>query len=107
MSPLSLRNHLVPPIGEDFGAYYTRELTYHNIQPGRDFWEVAREAKHQLNQILTDGKIYAGALKVIAFLSTTPDAIASRAVWFATAAATAFNSSGHSTDYRRCGNAWG
>ena len=78
MSPLSLRNHLIPPIGEDFGAYYTRELTYHNIQPGRDFWEVAREAKHQLNQILTDGKIYAAVLKVSAFLSSKPDAITLR-----------------------------
>jgi hypothetical protein len=78
MSPLSLRNHLVPPIGEDFGAYYTRELTYHKIEPGRDFWEVAREAKHQLNQILTDGKIYALVLKVSEFLSTKPDAIALR-----------------------------
>lgn len=78
MSPLSLRNHLIPPIGEDFGAYYTRELTYHNIQPGRDFWEVAREAKHQLNQVLTNGKIYAGVLKVSEFLSTKPDAIALR-----------------------------
>ncbi|HCF29505.1 MAG TPA: hypothetical protein DEV81_20400 [Cyanobacteria bacterium UBA11049] len=78
MSPLSLRNHLVPPIGEDFGAYYTRELTYHKIEPGRGFWEVAREAKHQLNRVLTDGKIYAGILKVSAFLSTKPDAIALR-----------------------------
>lgn len=78
MSPLSLRNHLIPPIGEDFGAYYTRELTYHNIQPSIDFWEVAREAKHQLNQVLTNGRIYAGVLKVSEFLSTKPEAIALR-----------------------------
>jgi NRPS condensation-like uncharacterized protein len=74
MSPLSLRNYLLPPIGEDFGAYYTRELTYHQIKPESDFWQVAREAKHQLNQVLADG-IFVSVQKVSAFLSTKPDPV--------------------------------
>ncbi|MDP8963815.1 MAG: condensation domain-containing protein [Cyanobacteriota bacterium] len=73
MSPLNLRNHLVPPIGEDFGAYYTRELTYHQSKPATDFWEVAREVKHQLNQVVAHGQIFAGVQKVKAFLSTKPE----------------------------------
>lgn len=74
MSPLSLRNHLVPPIGEDFGAYYTRELTYHQIEPETEFWEVARSVKQQLDRVLTNDTIFAGVMKVSAFLSTKPDA---------------------------------
>ena len=73
MSPVSLRNHLVQAIGEDFGAYYTRELTYHQIKAATDFWEVAREVKYQLNQVVAHGKIFAGVQKVKAFLSTKPD----------------------------------
>jgi NRPS condensation-like uncharacterized protein len=75
MSPINLRNYLLPQIGEDFGAYYSREVTYHPIGSASNFWEVARDVKRQLKQIMANNKIFNHPLKVKAFLSTNPDAL--------------------------------
>ena len=50
MSPVNLRDHLVPPGTEAFAACFTRQLTRHRLQPTSRFWEVARDVKHQLQR---------------------------------------------------------
>ncbi|MHC0067431.1 phthiocerol/phthiodiolone dimycocerosyl transferase family protein [Nostoc sp. UIC 10890] len=75
MSPINLRNYLSPKLGEDFGAYYTREVTYHQIGSASRLWDVARDVKHQLKQVMENNKIFNHLLEVEAFLSTKPDAL--------------------------------
>ncbi|MEH2360876.1 phthiocerol/phthiodiolone dimycocerosyl transferase family protein [Nostoc sp.] len=76
ISPLNLRHYLQPPIGEDFGVYFTREVTHHQIKPATsDFWEVAREVKYQINQVIKHNKTFASVLKTKDFLSTKPDPV--------------------------------
>ncbi len=74
MSPINLRNHLLPQVGEDFGAYYTREVTYHQIGATSNFWEVARDVKRQIKQVVANNKIFNHLKQVKAFLATKPDA---------------------------------
>jgi len=78
LSPLNIRNYLEPPIGENFGAYYTGGLISYQLSNSPNFWEVARELKYQINHLMEDGKMFDKVPKFRAFLSTKPDPIATR-----------------------------
>ncbi|PMB21655.1 phthiocerol/phthiodiolone dimycocerosyl transferase family protein [Fischerella thermalis] len=75
MSPINLRNYLLPQVGEDFGTYYTREVTYHQIRDTSNLCNVARDVKRQLKQVMASDKIFNHLLEVKAFLSNKPDAL--------------------------------
>ena len=75
MSPINLRNYFLPQVGEDFGTYYTREVTCHQIRATSNFWDVAKNAKRQLKQVMTNNKIFNHILEIKTFLSTKPDAL--------------------------------
>jgi len=73
MSPVNLRDHLVPPGTEAFAACFTRQLTRHRLQPTSRFWEVARDVKHQLQRDTEGQGRFINLLKVEDFLATAPD----------------------------------
>ncbi|WP_315787620.1 phthiocerol/phthiodiolone dimycocerosyl transferase family protein [Fischerella sp. JS2] len=75
MSPINLRNYLLPQVGEDFGTYYTREVTYHQIRDTSNLCNVARDVKRQLKQVMASDKIFNHLLEVKAFLFNKPDAL--------------------------------
>ncbi|CAB3809779.1 hypothetical protein LMG28614_07131 [Paraburkholderia ultramafica] len=52
LSPVNVRSHL-PGIVDDFGLYIAAAITSLDLHAGRDFWQVAREARVQLTQART------------------------------------------------------
>ncbi len=78
LSPFSLRNYLKIPVGENFGEYVAGIRTSHSLNQQTQFWNLAREVKHQINQAVVNKKIYEGVPKAKSFLSTKPDKIAVR-----------------------------
>jgi NRPS condensation-like uncharacterized protein len=81
LSPLNLRNYLAPPVGENFGEYVARVLTAHSLNQETQFWVLARDVKHQINQAIVDKKIFLGGSKAKSFLSTNPNTITVRKYW--------------------------
>ena len=75
MSPINIRNYLISEVGEDFGVYYTREVTYHKIINKSNLWCMARDVKTQLKQTMVYEKIFKHLLEAKAFLATKPDAL--------------------------------
>jgi len=73
LSPLNVRSYLVPPVGSDMGVYIALPVTSHKLNAESNFWEVAREVKCQINEVVTQGKMFQGIPKLKAFLSTKPD----------------------------------
>lgn len=78
LSPFNLRNYLTIPVGENFGEYVARLLTSHSLNQQTQFWDLAREVKHQINQAVVDKKIYSGSSIAKSFLSTNPNKITVR-----------------------------
>ncbi|HEY9872915.1 MAG TPA: hypothetical protein V6D12_05745 [Candidatus Obscuribacterales bacterium] len=78
LSPLNIRNYLEPPIGENFGAYYTGGLISHQLSNSQNFWEVAREVKSQINHLMENGKMFDSVPELRAFLSAKLDPIVLR-----------------------------
>jgi NRPS condensation-like uncharacterized protein len=74
MSPINLRNYLDSQVNENFGTYYTREVTCHQIKNTSNLWDIARDVKSQMKEIMVQEKIFNHLLEVKAFLSTKPDA---------------------------------
>lgn len=78
LSPLNLRNYLAPPVGENFGEYVARVITSHLLNQGTQFWDLARDVKHQINQAIVDKSIFSGGSKAKSFLSTNPNTMTVR-----------------------------
>jgi len=72
LSPLNARNYLVAPVGSDMGVYIVLPVTTHKLQLKSDFWDVAREVKHQINEVVAQGKMFEGIPKLKTFLCTKP-----------------------------------
>ncbi|MCC5661743.1 condensation domain-containing protein [Nostoc sp. XA010] len=72
LSPLNARSYLVPPVGLDMGVYIALPVTAHKLKRESDFWDLAREVKHQINEVVAQGKMFEGIPKLKAFLSTKP-----------------------------------
>ncbi|MBR8839575.1 MAG: hypothetical protein DSM106950_37640 [Stigonema ocellatum SAG 48.90 = DSM 106950] len=72
LSPFNLRNYLTIAVGENFGEYIARVVTSHTLNQQTQFWDLARQVKHQINQAVIDKKIYEGGSKAKSFLSTKP-----------------------------------
>lgn len=72
LSPLNARNYLVPPVGTDMGVYIALPVTTHKLQPQSNFWDIARELRYQINEVIAQGKMFEGIPKLKAFLSTKP-----------------------------------
>ncbi|MHC5779022.1 phthiocerol/phthiodiolone dimycocerosyl transferase family protein [Nostoc sp.] len=78
LSPFNLRNYLTIPVGENFGEYIARVVTSHSLNQQTQFWDLARQVKHQINLAVTEKKIYKGSSKAKSFLSTKPNKITTR-----------------------------
>src|SRR5262249_8730874 len=53
-SPVNLRGHVTPPVGEQFGGYNSPGVqTVLNCDETRDFWDLAREVKESLRRDTT------------------------------------------------------
>ncbi|MCP6761911.1 MAG: condensation domain-containing protein [Fischerella sp. CENA71] len=75
LSPFNLRNYLTIAVGENFGEYIARVVTSHSLNQQTQFWDLARQVKHQINQAVVDKTIYEGGSKAKSFLNTKPDKI--------------------------------
>ncbi|KOP23097.1 hypothetical protein AMR41_27705 [Hapalosiphon sp. MRB220] len=75
LSPFNLRNYLTIAVGENFGEYIARVVTSHSLNQQTQFWDLARQVKHQINQAVVDKRIYEGGSKAKSFLNTKPDKI--------------------------------
>lgn len=69
-TPVNIRNYLTINVGENLGEYITRQVTAHRLSQKTDFWDLAREVKHKLNQVIADGKLFDDILKARALLSS-------------------------------------
>ncbi|MBR8840534.1 MAG: hypothetical protein DSM106950_42785, partial [Stigonema ocellatum SAG 48.90 = DSM 106950] len=69
-TPVNIRNYLTIHVGENLGEYITRPVTAHRLSQKTDFWDLAREVKHKLNQVVEDGKLFDDVLKAKALLSS-------------------------------------
>jgi NRPS condensation-like uncharacterized protein len=78
ISPINIRNYLVPPIGEDFGLYASNTLTCHSVGNSPDFWEIARDVKHQINSQVANGKMFEYVTAMNSYVSTKPNPIKTR-----------------------------
>ena len=73
LSPLNVRNYLVPPIGSDLGVYIALPITAHRIDSQTDFWELAKEVKYQLKETVSKGKLFASIPQLQSWLSMRPE----------------------------------
>lgn len=73
LSPLNVRNYLVPNLGSDLGVYIALPVTAHKIDPQTDFWELGKEVKYQLKETVSEGKLFASIPQLQSWLSTRPD----------------------------------
>ncbi len=69
-TPVNIRNYLTINVGENLGEYIGRIVTTHRLSQKTDFWDLAREVKYKLNQLVADGKIFDRVLKARALLSS-------------------------------------
>jgi len=79
-SPISLRKRLTPPAGEAFGIFMSSVVTAVNCAPERNFWDIARDIKRELNRGSTDGKIFLWLLGMQSMVSALSDADLSSAL---------------------------
>ncbi|MCC5667133.1 condensation domain-containing protein [Nostoc sp. CHAB 5784] len=70
LTPINIRNYLTIDVGKNLGEYITRQVTAHRLNQKTDFWDLAREVKYKLNQLVADGKIFDDVLKARALLSS-------------------------------------
>ncbi len=68
-TPVNIRNYLTINVGENLGEYITRPITNHQLTQKTNFWNLAREVKYKLNQLVADGKLFDDVLKARALLS--------------------------------------
>ncbi len=54
-SPVNLRNHLAPPVGEDMGMFASMLFFRGRISGNDDFWETARAIRRQLKTAVDRG----------------------------------------------------
>ncbi|OUL23771.1 condensation domain-containing protein [Nostoc sp. 106C] len=78
LSPFNLRNYLTIAVGENFGEYIARVVTSHSLNQQTQFWDLARQVKHQINLAVREKKIYQGSSVAKSFLSTKPNKITVR-----------------------------
>ncbi|MBE9035660.1 hypothetical protein IQ246_11175 [aff. Roholtiella sp. LEGE 12411] len=69
-TPVNIRNYLTIPVNENLGEYIARPATAHRLSQKTDFWDLAREVKYKLNQVVADGKLFDDVLKARALLSS-------------------------------------
>ncbi|MBW4511565.1 MAG: hypothetical protein KME64_34440 [Scytonematopsis contorta HA4267-MV1] len=69
-TPVNIRNYLTTSVNENLGEYITRPVTTHRLSQKTDFWDLAREVKYKLNQLVIDGKLFDDVLKAKALLSS-------------------------------------
>lgn len=70
LTPVNVRKYLTINVGENMGEYITRPFTAHRLSQKTDFWDLAREVKYQLDQLVADGKLFDDLLKTKALLSS-------------------------------------
>lgn len=68
-TPVNIREYLTVNVGENLGEYITRLVTAHHLNQKTNFWDLAREVKYKLNQVIADRRIFDDVLKARALLS--------------------------------------
>jgi len=81
-SPVSLRDRLSVPIGEDVGVFMSHITTTVDCSSGREFWDIAREVRASTRDQLESEEIFARAVmsRVIAEMVSTEQALPRRMV---------------------------
>jgi NRPS condensation-like uncharacterized protein len=69
-TPVNIRNYLTVNVGENLGEYISRPVTAHRLNQKTNFWDLAREVKFKLNQMVAEGKVFEDVLKARAILSS-------------------------------------
>ncbi len=49
-APVNMRDRMEPPVGEDVGLYVSMAQSAHRVSSSTEFWQLAKDAKHQLAQ---------------------------------------------------------
>lgn len=57
-SPINIRPYLSLSLGENLGEYIARPIIPHQVSKETYFWDLAREVKDKLNQVITEGKLF-------------------------------------------------
>ncbi len=74
-TPVNIRKYLTIDVGENLGEYITRPVTAHRLNLYTDFWDLAREVKYKLNQLVADGKLFDDVFKARALLSSNSNKV--------------------------------
>lgn len=72
LTPINIRQFLIPPIQEDFGYYFTSSILAHPITPDVSLWDLAHAIKAQLNEKISPDQIFAHLPEAQAFIATSP-----------------------------------
>ena len=69
-TPVNIRKYLTIDVGINLGEYIARPSTAHRLSQKTDFWDLAREVKDKLNQVIANGKLFDDVLEASALLSS-------------------------------------
>lgn len=58
LSPINVRSHLIPAVGEVVGLYITYGLTHHELLLDSSIWETARSLKSQLSKAMRPDRLF-------------------------------------------------
>ncbi|BAY99849.1 hypothetical protein NIES37_38320 [Tolypothrix tenuis PCC 7101] len=72
LTAINIRQFLTPPIQEDFGYYFTSNISAHTITPNLSLWDLAHVIKAQLNQKMSPDQIFAHLPEAQAFITSNP-----------------------------------
>lgn len=57
-SPVNLRGRLMPPVGDDVGLFITMVASLHRLDPMPGFWDLARDIRGQLGEMIDSGDVF-------------------------------------------------
>ncbi|CAN1209536.1 condensation domain-containing protein [Tumidithrix helvetica PCC 7403] len=74
LSPINVRSHLMPTVGEAVGLYITYGLTNHELPFDSTLWEIARSFKSQLSEAMMLHRLFEVIPPRQAAIATLPSA---------------------------------
>jgi NRPS condensation-like uncharacterized protein len=75
LSPINVRSHLTPAVGEQVGLYISYGVTTHELRFDSLLWETARSVKSQLFEAMLPGRFFEDIHQRQPVMATCPDAI--------------------------------
>lgn len=70
-TPINIRNYLTISVNENLGEYISRPVTTHRLSQKSNLWDLAREVKYKLNQVIQDGTLFDSILQAKTLLSNS------------------------------------